>query len=271
MRTTVLLLAACTAAPATSPTTTAPPLDDGKADGDTPTIWQPHPGTPWQWQLSGTIDTSFDVAMYDIDLFDAPQAKIDELHAAGREVICYFSAGSREDWRPDANDYPDAALGNDLDGWPGERWVDTRDATVRAILAARLDRAVSKHCDGVEPDNVDGYANDPGFPLTSDTQLDFNRFLATEAHAHGLSVGLKNDLDQIDDLVGAFDWALNEQCFQYDECDALVAFVDAGKAVFEVEYGSASLANSVCPKANARNFDTLIKSLSLGATRTSCR
>ena len=37
-------------------------------------VWQPKPGTTWQWQLTGEIDTSFDVAMYDIDLFDTPQA-----------------------------------------------------------------------------------------------------------------------------------------------------------------------------------------------------
>ncbi len=64
-------------------------------------VWQPKPGTTWQWQLTGEIDTSFDVAMYDIDLFDTPQAVIETLHQDGRTVICYFSAGSYEDWRPD--------------------------------------------------------------------------------------------------------------------------------------------------------------------------
>ena len=60
-------------------------------------IWQPLPGTSWQWQLQNSIDTSFDVQMYDIDLFDAPQATIDTLKADGRKIICYFSAGSYED------------------------------------------------------------------------------------------------------------------------------------------------------------------------------
>ena len=269
-----VMLVAC-ATPAHAPQT---PPDDGKADGDGTSpdampmaIWQPHPGTSWQWQLSGTIDTSFDVAMYDIDLFDAPQATIDALHAAGRTVICYFSAGSREDWRPDASEFPSSSLGNPLDGWPGEVWVDTRSASVRGIMKGRLDLAASKHCDGVEPDNVDAYENDPGFPLTAATQLDYNTFLATEGHARALSVGLKNDLDQVPDLVGAFDWSLDEQCFQYDECDQLQPFVDANKAVFEVEYGSASLAKTICPEANAANLDTLIKDMSLGAARTSCR
>ena len=138
-------------------------------------------------------------------------------------------------------------------------------------MSARLDLAVAKGCDGVEPDNVDAYENDPGFPLTAATQLDYNAFLAASGHARGLSVGLKNDLDQVGDLVGDFEWALDEQCFQYDECDQLAPFVAAGKAVFEVEYGAASLAATVCPKANAANLDTLIKDMDLDATRVSCR
>jgi len=248
--------------------------DDGGSPPPPPPpagIWMPAPGTSWQWQLSGSIDQSIDVAMYDIDLFDAPQATIDELHAAGRIVICYFSAGSREDWRSDAADFPAAALGNPLDGWPGERWLDTRSGAVRDIMKARLDLAADKHCDGVEPDNVDGFDNDPGFALTGATQLDYNRFLATEAHARALSIGLKNDLAQIPDLVASFEWALNEQCFEFDECDTLAPFIAAGKAVFQVEYGGQTRANAICDDANALDFDTLVKRLDLDAVRIACR
>ena len=273
MRWLVICLVACSA-----PMATTPPATDsgGKADdGDPPPppqgVWMPAPGTTWQWQLSGTIDTSFDVAMYDIDLFDTPQATIDELHAAGRVVICYFSAGSREDWRPDAGEFPAATLGKPLDGWPGEVWLDTRSPAVRDIMRARLDRAAAAFCDGIEPDNVDGYQNDPGFALTAATQLDYNRFLASEAHARGLSVGLKNDLDQIPKLLDMFDWALDEQCFEFDECDTLVPFVAAGKAVFQVEYGGQARADAVCADANALDFDTLVKQMDLGPARIACR
>jgi hypothetical protein len=263
----------------------APAGDDangGKADGDdtvdaagdgaAPSVWHPHPNTSWQWQLEGTIDTSIDVAMYDIDMIEGASV-IDQLHADGRIVICYFSAGSYEPGRPDSSDFPAQALGNVLDGWPDERWLDTRSTAVRQIMRGRLDRAVASHCDGVEPDNVDGFQNNSGFALTAATQLDYNRFLATEAHTRNLSVGLKNDLDQATQLVGDFDWALNEQCFQYDECDTLAPFIDADKAVFQVEYGSATLAQTVCPKANAANFDTLIKpaDMAVTASRIACR
>jgi len=247
--------------------------DDDAAGGDAgpATVWQPAPGTSWQWQLSGTIDTSVDVAMYDIDLFDAPDAVLAELHDRGVKVVCYFSAGSHEDWRPDAADFPADALGEPLDGWAGERWLDVRSDGVRTVMRARLDRAASRGCDGVEPDNVDGYANTTGFALTAADQLDYDRFLATEAHARGLSVGLKNDLDQIPDLVADFDWALNEECHVYAECGALDPFIAAGKAVFNAEYGDAALADTVCPDANASNFDALIKRLELDAWRVACR
>lgn len=232
--------------------------------------WRPSPGTSWQWQLTGTIDTSFDVAMYDVDLVDTPQEVIDQLRAEGRVVVCYFSAGSVEDWRPDAADIPADAIGSELDGWPGERWLDTRSDGVRAVMRARLDLAVARGCHGVEPDNVDGYANDPGFPLNAATQIDYNRFLAAEAHARGLSIGLKNALELVPELEADFDWALDEECYLYDECEALTPFIDAGKAVFHVEYGDAALADTVCPATTELGLSTLIKNLDLDAWRVPC-
>lgn len=209
--------------------------------------------------------------MYDIDLFDVSADEIAALHADGRIVICYFSAGSSEDWRPDYDDLPRSALGDPLDGWAGERWLDHRDAGVRAVMIARLDMAVAKGCDGVEPDNVDGYNNRSGFDLSGADQLDYNRFLAREAHARGLSIGLKNDLDQIPELVADFDWALNEQCLQYDECETLLPFIEAGKAVFHVEYTEEGASEgSVCRRARELGFDTLIKHYDLDAWRVSC-
>jgi hypothetical protein len=241
-----------------------------RSDAD-PAVWRPAPGTSWQWQLSGTIDDSLDVAMYDVDLFDAPAAVIDRLHARRIKVICYFSAGSYEPWRPDAARFPPGVVGAPVDGWPRERWLDIRTRAVRARMIARLDRARERGCDGVEPDNVDGYANRSGFPLTARDQLRFNRYLARQAHARGLSIGLKNDLEQAAALEPWFDWALDEECMRYDECDLLTPFVAAGKAVFHVEYGDAELARKICPQAHVRKFDTLVKTLALDRVRIACR
>lgn len=229
------------------------------------------PGTSWQWQLSGTIDTSFDVGMYDIDLEDTPIATITALKNANRIVICYFSAGSFEDFRADSDDFPAAVKGSPLDApFQDELWLDIREIGIlRPIMSARLDLAVAKGCDGVEPDNVDGYQNNSGFPLTAAQQLSYNILIADLAHERGLSVGLKNDLDQVQQLVSVFDWALNEQCFKFNECSLLTPFIDAGKAVFGVEYSLET--SEFCAQANAMNFDWLKKNLNLDATRVSCR
>ncbi len=235
-------------------------------DDPPPAVWQPTPRTTWQIQLSDNeaIDTSLDVAMYDIDLFDAPQAAIDALHAEGRVVICYFSAGSFEDWRPDADAFPKEVIGAPYEGWEGEWWLDIRQLdALGPIVEARLDLAVEKGCDGVDPDNVEGYANETGFPLTYDDQLAFNLWLAEAAHARGLSVGLKNDLGQIEDLVPFFDFHVNEECIQYGDCDDVMPFIEAGKAVFNIEYRGE--AEHVCAQANARGLSTLLKNLDLGA------
>ncbi|MGH2562722.1 MAG: endo alpha-1,4 polygalactosaminidase [Thermomicrobiales bacterium] len=235
--------------------------------------WQPAPGTSWQIQLDGELDTSFDVAVYDVDLFDTPTATIDALHADGRRVICYFSAGSWEEWRPDAEEFPAEAIGEPVADWPGEWWLDVRHERVRDLLQARLDLAAEKGCDGVDPDwlHVYEFGEDAtGFPLTAEEQLDFNVFLAAAAHERGLAIGLKNNIYQVDALVAHFDWELNEECFQYDECDLLLPFIEAGKPVFQIEYGPPSLATEVCPRAAALGFDTLIKNLELDAPRTAC-
>ena len=126
----------------------------------------PKPGVSWQWQLSGKLDTTVDVQMYDIDLFTNSAAVMQSLHAAGRIVVCYFSAGSYEPDRPDSTQLAQTGLGKVLDGWPDEKWLDIRSTAVRDIMKARLDLAASKGCDGVEPDNVDGYDNDNGLGLT---------------------------------------------------------------------------------------------------------
>lgn len=241
----------------------SPPATDG--------IWTPAPGTSWQWQLTGAIDEGVDVEMYDIDLFTTPAATIRRLQGAGRTVVCYFSAGSHEDFRPDAARFPAALLGRG-NGWDGERWLDIRAIDALApIMLTRLDLAVSKGCDGVEPDNVDGYAedNDTGFPLSAADQLAFNVWIAQGSQARGLSVGLKNDLDQIVELEPHFDWALNEQCAFHEECDALTPFVANGKAVFGVEYEGEP--GRFCSVTNALDFDWLYKNPNLDAVRAACR
>lgn len=239
-------------------------------------IYQPAVGSSWQWQLSGAINTAYDVDLYDIDLFDTPKSTIDALQARGIKVMCYFSAGSYENWRSDADRFPAVALGKNLDGWEGERWLDIRHSEVRRLMATRMDLAVAKGCDGVEPDNVDGYTNSPGFSLTAADQLDYNRFLAEQAHQRGLAIGLKNDLDQVASLVDLFDFAVNEQCHEYNECYLLKPFVDRKKAVLNAEYQSVYRTDStrwtaLCQDAVNAGISTLVMPLDLNdAFRQAC-
>lgn len=231
--------------------------------------YKPQAGTSWQWQLSGTVNTGYDVDVYDIDLVDTSQSKIDTIHGKGAKVICYFSAGTWEDYRDDADEFPQVVIGKTLEDWPDEKWLDVSEyEKFSAVMEARLDLAVDKKCDGVEPDNVDGYQNDSGFSLTAADQLKYNKWLAEEAHKRGLSIGLKNDLDQVDELVDFFDFAVNEQCFEYEECDLLKPFISANKAVFGVEYELEK--EEFCDEANDMNFSWLKMEYDLDGGRESC-
>ena len=226
------------------------------------TVWQPAPGTSWQWQLQGDVKTSYNVDVYNIDGFDNGAAKVGEIHARGSKAICYISAGSWEDWRPDAGDFPDSVKGRS-NGWSGEKWLDIRRVDVlQPIMARRMDMCLAKGFDAVEPDNIDGYANRTGFPLTYNDQLAYNRMLAREAHARGLAIALKNDTDQVRDLVGYFDFAVVEECFRYKECSAYSPFVEAGKAVLATEYSTKNM-DGKCRRARDLKFSLIFKKLDL--------
>ncbi|WP_456433301.1 endo alpha-1,4 polygalactosaminidase [Nitratifractor sp.] len=233
-------------------------------------------GTDWNWQLTGDVNLSIRADVYDLDLFDTPVETIEALHDRGIRVICYFSAGSWEPWREDAGAFPDAVKGKKMQDWD-ERWLDIRSPAVRVIMQRRLDLAKAKGCDGVEPDNVDGYSNDTGFELSGRDQILYNRFLALQAHHRGLSIALKNDLAQAAELEPWFDFALNEQCHEFDECDLLDPFIRAGKAVFNAEYARKYVENTdgardaLCDDARRRGFSTLVLPRELdGSFRYDC-
>jgi hypothetical protein len=230
-------------------------------------LWTPAPTATWQWQLSGPLDLSVPADVYDLDLFDTPASVVADLHARGARAVCYFSAGTRERGRPDP--YPASVAGKALEDWPDERWLDVRALDVLGpVLGRRLELCARKGFDGAEADNVDAYANDSGFPLRAADQLRFNRWLARAAHARGLTIALKNDLDQVRALERDFDWALVEQCFQYDECERLRPFAAAGKAVWEVEYELAP--DAFCAAAREQGFMAMVKRLELDAQRVPC-
>ena len=205
--------------------------------------------------------------VFDIDLYvDARvsgnnrtinAAAVEAIHDRGGHAICYVSAGTAERFRPDYDRYVrfDRRHGQSLLGkpfsnvFPNERWLNIKNGRgQRDFILRRVESRTAKCAragfDGVEYDNVDAYAQGrkvTGWRIRPRTQLVFNRALARIAHRNGLSVALKNDLGQLERLEPHFDYAINEQCFQYRECatnppPGYRAFTRAGKAVFQVEY-----------------------------------
>lgn len=257
------------AQPTPAPTTATSTQTSAAGSGGStacPGCWLPPVRASWNWVIATVPQPPFrDVDIYDIDGFDASAADVAALHDAGIRVICYISVGSYENWRPDASQFPAGVLGRNLDGWPGERWLDIRDirnpgSALARIMTARIDMCRDKGFDAVEFDNMDGYTNQTGFPLTAADQLAYNRFLATTAHAAGLSAVMKNDVDQVRELVDYFEMALNEECHRYDECGAYQAFIAAGKPVLHAEYGSST---AFCAADNAANINGVLFSLDL--------
>ncbi|MDG4829526.1 endo alpha-1,4 polygalactosaminidase [Solwaraspora sp. WMMD1047] len=251
-----------------------------------PRPWLTAPQT-WQMQLTGELDPDVDAEVFLLDGFDTTAEAAQLLRQRGRRLICHVRAGRYEAGRPDAGRFPATVLGHaagqadpgnstgqadpaSATGRAGaERWLDIRQWTVlEPILADRFRLCRGKGFDSVAPDDVQGYQVDSGFPLTFDDQLTFNRRLAQLARSLGLSPGLRNDVDQAVALEPEFDFAVNEECVRAGRCDRLLAFVDAGKPVFHVEYEGSTA--DFCVTALGYGFVSMRKARELGAWRSPC-
>ena len=170
--------------------------------------WRPPAGTTFAIILStAPIRVETEAHAVDIDLFEAKPSTVRALTQQGKRVICYMSAGSWENWRPDKNDLPDEVIGRPIDGWPGEKYLDIRALDVLGpIMVARLELCKAKGFDAVDPDNVDAYeiGRRTGFPLTRAHAIRYMRFLAREAHRLGLAIGLKNATSISDDVLDVY-------------------------------------------------------------------
>nr|MDT0661521.1 endo alpha-1,4 polygalactosaminidase [Micromonospora sp. DSM 115978] len=244
-----------------------PACSGGSAPPATPRPWLSGPQT-WQWQLTGELDPDVEAEVFLLDGFDTTATQAQLLRGRGRRLICHVRAGRYEPGRPDAGRFPTTVLGSGA-GDGGERWLDVRQwAVLEPILADRFRLCRGKGFDSVAPDDVQGYQADSGFPLSFDDQLTFNRRVATLARSLGLSPGLRNDIDQAVALEPNFDFAVNEECVRAGKCDKLVAFVDAGKPVFHVEYEGST--TDFCVTALGYGFVSMRKARELNAWRSPC-
>jgi len=248
-------------------------------------VWQPEPGTTWQIFLNSVLNidddnptVTPDVAVFDIDMFlHHDSTVIANLHKLGKKVICYFSAGSYEPDRPDSHKFRAEDLGDELQGWPGERWLNISSPSVLSIMEERIELASRMGCDAIDPDNVDGYQNVNGLDLTSDESITLVSFLVDKANDRNLAVGLKNAFDIIPDVVSIVQFAVNEQCAQYKNCGNLKPFINAKKPVFHIEYpkgapGKVAAADSdgACNARGSTGFSTIIKAMNLGGWAEYC-
>lgn len=231
--------------------------------------WQPIKGMSWDIQYVGKVNPNLNVQIRNIDLEDSSVTLINQMKANGQKIICYFSAGSSEDWRSDYSKFPASVKGKTLDGWAGENWLDVRQLDIlMPIMIERMNVAVKKGCDAIDPDNMDAYANRTGFPITRAHSEAYFKALANAAHDRGLAIGLKNAMEMIPAVILHMDFAVNEQCNQYSECNTYKPVLNAGLQVFNIEYRGDPA--KFCPKQNSLGLNSLKKYLSLNAYRVSC-
>lgn len=239
-------------------------------------LWQPAVGAKWQIILNSTIALNRttdlvprDVRIWEVDLFDTPIQTFRELKRRGNRIICYFSAGTSEDWRPDFAKFKAVDKGTCLPEWVGERYVDIRKRSIFEIMQERIRLASQKGCDAIDPDNIDVFQNEQGFPsnITRDDALDYFKALAREAARYGISTGLKNAQVMLPNLTEVIQFAVNEECTMYDSkkdesCDIYEEFMKPkpnatttpipgrptrrvrGKPVFHIEYATFTFPNT---------------------------
>jgi hypothetical protein len=214
------------------------------------------------------------IDLYARDGVTPNRSAVEAIHARGGYVLCYVDAGSIERYRPDWPAFRRwhlrhgrSLLGNPYSRrFPDERYANLdngrgqRDFLLR-MHAKRVEKCRRAGFDAVDFDVVDSYAagrSVTGWGISYATQLTFNRALARLAHRNGMAVALKADEGQVRDLVGDFDMAVAEGCFQHAFCDRLVPFVSAGKPVFEIEYELAP--GAFCDRAARLGFNATKKS-----------
>jgi hypothetical protein len=216
--------------------------DAAMTDSGTGLVWTPASDTTFYWDLTNAPpDNTKNVGAYDIDGWNNTAGEVSTLHGQGKRVVCYMDVGTYEPCRPDSSDFPASLKGNAVQGWPGEFWLDVRPsgpnyAALQAIMLNRFKVCQMKGFDAVEPDNLNSYDNNPGFPTSASDQLTYNEWVAATVHTLGLAVFQKNDTDQTTTLEPYFDGILDEECNKYSECSTLSPYLTSNKPAWNAEY-----------------------------------
>ncbi|MDQ0947682.1 hypothetical protein QFZ24_001605 [Streptomyces phaeochromogenes] len=161
--------------------------------------------------------------------------------ARGLYNICYVNAfqaqpDERDDWPADLllRDKKGKVV---VDGDWDEALLDIGTPAKRERVAARInewiDGCADKGYDAVEPDNFDSFTRSRGL-LSGDDATAFIKLLSDRAHARGLAIGQKNTVE----LAGqrgrtGLDFAVAEECGEYDECGEYAEAFDDRVVVIE--------------------------------------
>jgi hypothetical protein len=171
--------------------------------------------------------------------------------APGLYNVCYVNAfqaqpGERASWPADLllrDAHGELVVDKD---W-NEPLLDIRTPAKRRRVAERVDRWIdgcaAKGFDAVEPDNYDSYTRSRHL-LTADDATAFITLLARHAHARHLAIGQKNTVELAGDRKRTgLDFAVAEECAEYDECGTYAKAFD--DRVLVVEYSDAGLRKAV--------------------------
>ncbi|MGP3690963.1 endo alpha-1,4 polygalactosaminidase [Streptomyces sp. IBSNAI002] len=189
----------------------------------------------FDYQLGGPYTPSAGVSVVARDHTAPP--------APGIYNICYINAfqaqpGAEEEWDADLllrHETGKVVMDNE---W-GEAVLDIHTDAKRKRIAhkvnAWIDQCAAKGYKAIEPDNYDSYTRVPHGLLTADDAKAFLSLLAVQAHAKGLAIGQKNTsaLASVRAEAGV-DFAVVEECGQYDECEDYAAAF--GNNVIVIEY-----------------------------------
>lgn len=220
------------------------PADDA-ADGTGSTAAEvdhlpgPPEGVVVDYQLAGGYAVPEGIGGVVRDVTDEPEP--------GLWSACYVNGfqtqpADRDRWLAD---HPDLVLRDDggdpvVDaGWPDELLLDTSTPGNRAVLAEIVGEQVracaDRGFDAVELDNLDSWTRSGG-RLDEDGAVDLAARLVAVAHDAGLAAGQKNtpQLGTRGRDEAGYDFAVAEECGQYDECAAYTEVY--GAAVLDIEY-----------------------------------
>ncbi|MFJ9817589.1 endo alpha-1,4 polygalactosaminidase [Streptomyces sp. NPDC101151] len=193
----------------------------------------------FDYQIGGAYPPPSGVRIVSRDRSDSP--------AAGLYNICYVNAFQAQP--QERSSWPDDLLLRDARGrvvidedW-NEPLLDLRTPAKRERVAERvntwIDGCAEKGFDAVEPDNYDSYTRSRHL-LTAADATAFMRLLSRHAHARHLAIGQKNTAELAGQRRRAgLDFAVAEECGQYDECEVYAKAFD--DRVVDIEYTDSGL------------------------------